>query len=515
MKHVSKPDRSGALPLAGFGAALVLLLGSTIAVGAGARVFPIVETWKAWMSDFQLPEAYGQRAEARQAIVNHAPVSYAAPAWLVNAMPAYSSGNSRMAWFSLDRTGDPVSLELASTRSTRSTSDFSASSHPKTSTVYIAPARVILPPIPVVPTANQTWDGGTTGNGTAWFTVTNWVGDAAFPGSSTGVTTNTDIATIPSTGTNPTIGINFATPTGNTLYLGAIDFTAANNRGIGDSSNTSGTLQLNGATVNAVANVIIHNSGSATLTLQPTQANAGVMSVALGNTTDNIINIDGSGGVTISAVVKDGPGNHLTLGGGGTGSLILSAPNTYTGGTTINSTTLLANNTTGSATGTGAVTVNNTGTLGGTGFINAGANNVTVNSGGRITGATNGTVGTLTLTANTLVIAGTDLVDINGLTADRITLTGNLDLSSATDTINFNQINAPTAASYTLLSYTGTITGTFDNVLNLPSGYDLQYNNGEIDLVAVPEPTTWIGAALALGAIGWMSRRSVAKKLKA
>src|ERR1044072_5332484 len=46
-----------------------------------------------------------------------------------------------------------------------------------------------------VQAANQTWDGGGTGNGTAWFTAANWVGDAGFPGSQS-VTTNTDIGTI-------------------------------------------------------------------------------------------------------------------------------------------------------------------------------------------------------------------------------------------------------------------------------------------------------------------------------
>ena len=172
----------------------------------------------------------------------------------------------------------------------------------------------------------------------------------------------------------------------------------------------------------------------------------------------------------------------------------------------MNGGTLLANNTTASATGTGAVTVNNTGTLAGTGGINAGANNITINSSGNITGGTDGTVGTLTLTSNTVTISGTYLTDINGGTADRITLIGNLTLSSGS-TIDFNEISAASAGSYTLLSYTGTLTGTFTNVLDLPSGYTVQYNTGEIDLVAVPETSTWITGALALAAIGFTQRR--------
>ena len=61
----------------------------------------------------------------------------------------------------------------------------------------------------------------------------------------------------------------------------------------------------------------------------------------------------------------------------GEGKLSLTKANTYTGGTAITKGTLLVKNTTGSATGTGAVQVN-AGTLGGTGKI-AGA--VTVGTG--------------------------------------------------------------------------------------------------------------------------------------
>jgi predicted extracellular nuclease len=222
-------------------------------------------------------------------------------------------------------------------------------------TLIVGISAALMAGILFVQAANQTWDGGTTGNGTAWFTLTNWAGDAGFPGSQT-VTSNTDIGTIVSSGTNPAIGINmnFA---GNTLYVGAIDFAAANNRSIGDSSATAGTLQLNGATVNSAANVIVRNSVASTLTLQATQA--GTMQVALGNATDNVINIDGTGGVTISSIIKNGPGNHLTVGGVGTGSLTLSGANTYTGGTTISGAKVIA--AANSALGSGNVNVNTTG----------------------------------------------------------------------------------------------------------------------------------------------------------
>jgi hypothetical protein len=76
--------------------------------------------------------------------------------------------------------------------------------------------------------------------------------------------------------------------------------------------------------------------------------------------------------------------------------LILSGANTYTGSTTIaNGTTLLVSNTTGSATGQGAVNVNSGGTLQGSGTIYG---VVTLNDGGTNSPGIDGTVGgTLTM----------------------------------------------------------------------------------------------------------------------
>jgi len=53
----------------------------------------------------------------------------------------------------------------------------------------------------------------------------------------------------------------------------------------------------------------------------------------------------------------------------GTGTFTLTAANTFSGGTTIDGGTLLANNTTGSTTGSGVVQVNSGGTLGDTGIV--------------------------------------------------------------------------------------------------------------------------------------------------
>ena len=82
---------------------------------------------------------------------------------------------------------------------------------------------------------------------------------------------------------------------------------------------------------------------------------------------------------------------------GDNGTTIFTGNNTYSGGTFINNGTLFANNTAGSALGSGAVTVTNQGTLAGNGTITGGAA-VSIYSGGTIQpGSTSTSVGKLTV----------------------------------------------------------------------------------------------------------------------
>jgi hypothetical protein len=101
----------------------------------------------------------------------------------------------------------------------------------------------------------------------------------------------------------------------------------------------------------------------------------------------------------------------------------------------------------------------------------------------------------------------TFIVDLTSTTNDKLVITGNLNLASLFDQISFQGTTG--AASYQLATTTGgLVLGVFDSVLNLPSGYNLVYTGTEIDLVAtpVPEPSTWVGAALALLAVGYTQR---------
>jgi autotransporter-associated beta strand protein len=92
------------------------------------------------------------------------------------------------------------------------------------------------------------------------------------------------------------------------------------------------------------------------------------MTVALGNATANVVQVKGSGRITISAAIQNGKGVAGRLTKAGPGTLTLSHANSYTGGTIIRQGTLTLSNNTGSATGIGAVQVN-LGTLKGVGKI--------------------------------------------------------------------------------------------------------------------------------------------------
>ncbi len=192
--------------------------------------------------------------------------------------------------------------------------------------------------------------------GSAWLTGTNWTGGAA-PGVS-------DVAQF---GANPTsatgLGISLGGTTNNgtaNQAVGAIEISSARTSGavtIGDSSATSGTLTLNGTTVNSVSNVILRNNSSVDLTLKPIQGSTGSMSIALANATDNVVSIDTSSNIIISSDIL-GTSKHLMIDGAGTGDLRLSGTNTFTGGITVNSSTRLRIDATASLPTTGDLAVN-------------------------------------------------------------------------------------------------------------------------------------------------------------
>lgn len=172
---------------------------------------------------------------------------------------------------------------------------------------------------------------------------------------------------------------------------------------------------------------------------------------------------------TFSGVVEGAGGSLVKT---GTGTLTLSGANTYSGGTTVNQGVLTV---TGSL--ASGVTVGSGGTLGGSGTITG----AVVNSGT----VAPGTFDTLSIAGNyTQNGSGAYRVAVNGAgQAGRIAITGNAILNGAVNVQAASGSYNP-ATTYTILTATGTITGTFSSVTSTlafltPS---LSYNTHDVVL---------------------------------
>lgn len=244
---------------------------------------------------------------------------------------------------------------------------------------------------------SSTW----VGTGSAWLTASNW--------NPSGVPTATNtIAVFDLATQNAGINMNGSTNNGtNNQGLGALRVvsTRTSAMNIGNSSTAAaGILTLTGTTVNSVGNTIIANESGQNLNIQQnTGTGTQAMSLALGNSTDNIVSVTGAGLVTISVPIIGT--NKLTKQGAGSGTLTLTGANTYIGLTTVSAGTLRLNR-------TGGTTLPS-------------SNDVTI-AGGTLKVSTNQTLNNLTLTSGTL------LVDA-GVT---LTINGTLTVTSGTVTIN-------------------------------------------------------------------------------
>ena len=262
-------------------------------------------------------------------------------------------------------------------------------------------------------------------------------------------------------------------------------------------NNTSGALSVNSQNtsgVNTISSSIYLDSS-----LAINQAGGGNL-VLSGGTIDlksNTLSVGGAGVVNVTGTITSSI-NAGTLNYGGTGTLLLNAT-TYNGG----------------------ATNVNSGTLGGTGTVN-GAVNVnaaTINPGAIGTAGSAAAVGTLTTGALTLVTTSTSVFDLasasnyDKLAANgAVTLGGNLsiNLGSTIDPGTVVDLVHGTSLS-------GTFTGIDNNGTYTFGGeqFTALYTGTDFELVAVPEPATYLAGLLMVGVLGYGQRRRFRRAIAA
>ena len=320
----------------------------------------------------------------------------------------------------------------------------------------------------------------------------------------------------------------------------------------GGTTLSAGTLRLSGTgTLGATTNNLTINAGTLDLngTNQIVGALNGTGGTILNNSSgasSNTLTIgNGNGSGTFSGTITD----HTTGSGAlqlikiGTGTeTMTSTTSNYTGGTTINGGTIIANSANGGALGRGPVVVNNTGTLRGSGLIDA---TVTVNNGGTLAPGATASAGSIAKiqtgtnpgTGNVNLASGSnfilDLTAGAGPTAvgggtiyDQLSVIGSVTLGGGSLTLNPGAGLMLGDKFFIVLNDSiDLVSGTFNNLPNASmfstGGYSFLINyadNGDnsgvpndisltVQPTLVPEPNTWIGGGLALAGVGFMQRR--------
>ena len=388
--------------------------------------------------------------------------------------------------------------------------------------LFLAVMGALLLPAALAPRANAEVDANFVWTGvlnSTWITSGNWT-----PGGPPGVADTALFNSVFLNQPNLTVGST----------VGTLHMATGVTQNVTISGTGGATLSLSALSMLGTG-ILVDNTNAFTLTIT---ANIGVNnSQAWTNNSGNLFTVSGPVGLGGSGLTVNGTGNTLISGavagvGGsltkdGSGTLTLTGNGAYTGGTTVNSGTLLVN--TGGDLGTAAVSVNNSGTLGGnaTAATPNGAR-VTVAAGGNLAPGTGGnTTAVLGVGLLTLQAASNFRIDINGTTVgsqyDRLVVNGGGGAGGAVITNSNLLVHVGTTLvvgnTFTIMTHNDGFTGQFAQGTTVTGDngtvFSVSYSGNNIVLTvtqaAVPEPSTWMGGALAIAGLAFTQRRRLRK----
>jgi autotransporter-associated beta strand protein len=287
---------------------------------------------------------------------------------------------------------------------------------------------------------------------------------------------------------------------------------------VGSVSVNAGTLQLIGTASALNSSNVVSVAAGATFDINGNNQtiaglDGGTGTVTEGASSVQTLTLGGSGTYSFGGTITASSPARMIIVKSGSGTQTLTGASDYAGGTTVSGGSLFVNNTTGSGTGTGAVAVSNSGTtLGGTGKIDG---TVTINSGAKILGGTGASAsGTLTVN-NSLTLNSGSIIEL--------ALAGSGAHSTLAHT-GAGSISFQSSQMFTFIDL-GATTGSYDNIITgvatsgVTTGWTITnagwtgsfsydgFGNIDLNLIAVPEPSTWVAGALALGAVLYTLRR--------
>jgi hypothetical protein len=324
--------------------------------------------------------------------------------------------------------------------------------------------------------ANRNWQN----SGTDFNTGTNWSGNAV-PGPS-------DMATFGTAKiTNPNLSASVTTQ--------LLNFSTAASSGYDLTSSTTSiklTLTSTGTAATSAINAA-NTSGTNTI-------DAPLVLGAAANATQTFT--QASGGTLILNGAITSTNTNVTLNLTGTGKVLVNGTIASTIPVTV----------TGSGTTLGGI-----GTISGSVNVGAGAILNPGPAGAAGTAAAVGTLHTGALTLQSTSISNFDVA--NSTTYDKLISSAALNLAG---TLNVTVASGQTFNAgdrlnlFTGTSETGTFTGIADNQLVFYNGYAFtaDYTTTGFDLVAVPEPSTWVAAGLSVLVIAYSQRRRFARAIK-